>query len=117
MSISRAGAWWRPFSLAILCLAVMSTAWLLHAQPVSGRIISDVSINGIADGSELRIEFTFPVRYISHFPRDYGDTLQISLQPVVVSTVDQSFLRQRESFNLPETGSIPLLDVTYEGDI
>lgn len=117
MSTSRTSAWWRPFSLAILCLSVMSTAWLLHAQPASGRIISDVSISAIADGSELHIAFTFPVRYLSHFPRDYGDTVQISLQPVAVSAVDQDFLPQRESFNLPETGSVPLLDVTYEGDL
>ena len=117
MSINRAGAWLSQFLLAAMGAAFLAMAWQLSAQPAGGRIISDVSISGIADGSELRIEFTFPVRYLSHFPREFGDTLQISLQAVAVSEVDQEFLRRRESFNLPETGSVPLLDVTYEGDL
>jgi len=117
MSISRAGAWLSQSLLVTLGAVFLVMAWQLSAQPISGRIISNVEMNEIADGTSLHIEFTLPVRYKSHFPRDFGDTVQISLQAVAVSAVDQDFLQQRESFNLSNSAGIPLLDITYEGDL
>jgi hypothetical protein len=96
---------------------VSITVWQLQAQPISGRILSNVSVEESADGSTIHIEFTFPVRYLRHFPADYGDTIEISLKEVAISDVDEQFLKRRESIRLPESISVPLLDVNYEGDL
>lgn len=87
------------------------------AQPAGRRIISDVLVTEHAQTTDLRIEFTFPVRYVSHYPEDFGDTIEIQLKEVVISAVDADFLHRRESVRLPETESIPLLDISYEGDL
>jgi hypothetical protein len=98
-------------------LAMLFAAVSAVAQPAGGRIISDVVVNEHADTTDLRIEFTFPVRYISHYPEDSGDTLEIKLNEVVISSVDAGFLHERESVRLPKVKSIPLLDISYEGDL
>jgi hypothetical protein len=87
------------------------------AQPAGRRIISDVLVTEHEKTTDLRIEFTFPVRYVSHYPEDFGDTIEIQLKEVVISAVDAEFLHMRESVRLPKTESIPLLDISYEGDL
>lgn len=87
------------------------------AQPAGGRIISDIVVDEHADTTDLRIVFTFPVRYVSHYPEETGDTLEVKLKEVVISSVDAEFLHERESVRLPKTRLIPLLDISYEGDL
>lgn len=99
--------------LSVLLLTVVCA----FAQPAGRRIISDVVVNENADTTELRIEFTFPVRYVSHYPEESGATLEIKLDDVVISSVDAGFLYERESVRLPKTSKIPLLDISYEGDL
>jgi len=105
-----------PYAVMLL-LASLSFVWQTQANPVSGRIIAGLSVAEMVDGAELQVEFTFPIRYLHHFPEDYGDTLQIRLKALAISEVDAELLRQRESVRLPESGSVPLLDVSYEGDL
>jgi len=105
---------------SVLSLLFIVTACLsanVVAQPAGGRIISDVVVDEHADTTDLRIEFTFPVRYVSHYPETSGDTLEIKLKEVVISSVDAGFLYERESVRLPKTRLIPLLDISYEGDL
>ena len=104
-------------SMWLALLAAISVSINAIAQPAGRRIISDVVVEEHADTTDLRIEFTFPVRYVSHYPEASGDTLEVKLKEVVISSVDAGFLYERESVRLPETRSIPLLDISYEGDL
>lgn len=118
--LTRLGLKWlcpQCVTMMLLLLAGMVVITQLQAQPASGRIISNVSVNEKADGAEIHIAFTFPIRYLRHFPTDYGDTIQIRLKEVVISAVDAGLLKRRESVRLPDTGSVPLLDISYEGDL
>ena len=89
----------------------------VDSQPVRGRIISDVATVEQPDRTDLNIMFTFPVRYIRHFPEDYGDTVEIQLKDIMVSEIDADLLRRRESVRLPKLSTVPLLDISYEGDL
>jgi len=107
----------RPlYAVSILALVLLGV-WQVMAQPARGRIIANVVVTEQMDRTELGVEFTFPVRYMRHFPEDYGDTIEIQLKPVVVSEIDADLLQYRESIRLPETGAVPLLDISYEGDL
>ena len=89
----------------------------VDGQPVRGRIIADVSAVDQADKTDLNIVFTYPIRYVRHFPEDYGDTVEIQLKAIMVSEIDADLLRRRESVRLPQTSTVPLLDISYEGDL
>lgn len=119
MSTRRADGYRLSLFLSVLLLIVVSISigWPSQAQPVRGRIISDVALSEQADTSEIRIEFSFPVRYVRHFPTDIGDTIQIQLRPVAVSNIDAGQVNGRESARLPAGSDIPLLDISYEGDL
>lgn len=115
MSISRHAC--HALAKALLLAAAMSAAGQIMAQPVRGRIIADVAVNEQADKTELTIKFTFPVRYVRHFPEDYGDTVEIQLKDIMVSEIDADLLKRRESVRLPQATGVPLLDISYEGDL
>jgi len=107
-----------PAVAALLLLLVgLALVWQTMAQPARGRIITQVDVSEQADRTEFAIDFSFPVRYIRHFPEDYGETIEVQLKPVMVSDVDAELLQQRESIRLPEAGTVPLLDISYEGDL
>jgi len=89
----------------------------LVAEPVRNRIINDVSYNVDAGELTIDVEFSFPVRYLRHFPPDSGDTLQIRLGVLGVSDVDRDLLVSRESARIPHELALPILDLSYEGDL
>ena len=104
----------------IALVAVLSCvlfAAQLSAQPARGRIISDISVTERADKTEFSIHFTFPIRYVKHFPNEFGDTIEIQLKEVLVNIDDADLLKERESIRLPDASYIPLLDISYEGDL
>jgi hypothetical protein len=88
-----------------------------QGQPAGRRIIADVQVNELADQTQISIEFTFPVRYVGHYPENRGNTLEIQLKEVMISDVDAAFLDRRESIKLPDVESVPLLDISFEGDL
>lgn len=92
------------------------TQWT-QAQPVRSRILDDVRVTVEEGMADIEIHFTFPVRYINHFPDKSGDTLQIQVQPIAISSIDRLVIRKRESLRLPRKSGVPLLDVSYEGDL
>jgi hypothetical protein len=98
----------------VLLLACLATE--LCAQPISGRIISDVDIFAGEEQTEVHINFNFPVRYLRHFPEKTGEELRIQLRPIAVSPDDREALFQRESFVPNEHNQANLSEVIYEGD-
>lgn len=88
------------------------------AQPIKSRILEDVSVR-TADGggTELVVRFSFPLRYLRHFPERKGRTLQIALAPLNISDIDRSLLSQRESARVPDDLIDDVVDISYEGDM
>ena len=104
----------------------MLLAWLafgllfaipLAAEPVRSRILTDVAFNVGEQGFTVDVAFSLPVRYLRHFPPEEGETLQIRLGPLAVSDVDAGLLHGRESARIPRDLALPLLDLSYEGDL
>ena len=89
----------------------------LGAEPVRGRILTDVAFNVGEQGFTVDVAFSLPVRYVRHFPPEEGETLQIRLDPLSVSDVDAALLRGREAARIPRELALPLLDLSYEGDL
>jgi hypothetical protein len=89
----------------------------LDAEPVRNRILNDVNYTVEAGVITIDVEFSFPVRYLRHFPQDSGDTLQVRLGILGVSDVDRVLLLSRESARIPHELSLPILDLSYEGDL
>ena len=88
----------------------------LRAQPTGGRILSDIALAGSETCRTAQIGFSFPIRYVNHFPQKEGKELRIQLKPVTVGPMDEQDLREREAFS-PVDDSTPLSNVIYEGDM
>ena len=91
---------------------------VLMAQPVKGRMIEDVSVQPAdGGGTELVIHFSFPLRYLRHFPENKGRTVQIALAAINISNIDRSLLGRRESLRVPSELLDDVVDISYEGDL
>lgn len=79
---------------------------------------------------ELQIDFAQPLQYLRHFPPNAGEILQIQLQAPVEQLRDEkadaaagsnnvsaSATAKRESMLPPANDVVPLVNVTYEGDV
>ncbi len=105
-------------TIRIAALAFL--AFLLgHAasQPVRDRILDDVSVTPTDGHYAIKVSFTTPVRYQTHFPAHTGDDLSIQLQPIGVPFSELDAVIKRESVRPPHSGAIGLMEVIYEGDI
>ena len=103
-----------PLAFLVLIGGLMIPAPALHAQPVRDRVIEDVTVTR-SDGAYLvRILFSFPVRYQSHFPQDSGEELRVTLTPSVVGATEEDAVSERESVRL--SGDSPAYEVIWEGD-
>jgi len=100
-----------------LCITVglYSVAQLI-AAPVKDRVIESVDIVDDIHRSDVSINFSFPVRYMKHFPLYKGKELRIQLRPLVVAPVDTDAVFEREAIVPQQTELVPLYEVVYEGD-
>lgn len=87
------------------------------AQPNRDRILDDIHIADKGACSEIQVAFTFPIRYVKHFPFENGDELHIQLEPISISPLEQEAIFDRESLRPPNHKNLPLDEVVYEGDI
>jgi len=101
--------------LAAAALA-LTLAAALHAQPTGGKILADITINGTKSCRMAQIGFSFPVRYINHFPQSEGKEVRIQLKPLTVGPLEEQDLLDREAFS-PAQDETLLNNVIYEGDM
>ena len=88
----------------------------LKAQPTGGRILFDITVSGSNACKVALIGFSFPIRYINHFPQTEGLEVRIQLKPVTVGPMDAQDLKDREAFS-PVDDATLLNSVTFEGDM
>jgi hypothetical protein len=107
----------------VRALAIAGLSWVLFAAPPAGaqptrdRILGDITIAEGPGCAVIRIGFSFPIRYLRHFPYDGGDELRIRMEPISISAADESALAGRESAKAPPNDFAGLLQVVFEGDI
>jgi len=105
------------FLLVFLC---MSSAVFAAGNK---QILKDIQLSENTNDVIIRVNFNKRVRSIRHFPADAGEILQIQLE---VSDIDKpegsreaidSDIAKRESMLPPKNDLVPLVSVTYEGDV
>jgi len=94
-------------------MLLLASPWL-HARQL---ILNSVKITEEGECAVIRVEFSFPVRYIYHFPYESGEDLRIQVKPIEVSRGDRRAVFTRESYGPPPNDIASLSDVVYEGNI
>jgi len=69
-----------------------------------------------AKGTVVRIELTSPIRIVSHSPQKNGDLLHVQVQPIPGQGIDPCGLTDRQTLLWSATDTVPLIEVSYEGD-
>ncbi|MEW6330731.1 MAG: hypothetical protein AB1560_04635 [Pseudomonadota bacterium] len=96
------------FTIALMFLA-SGAASMAHAQEV---LLDDVETAIEPEWAEIRIHFTMPVNYVSHFPREHGQLLKIFLNIAALDPQDVS-LRQ-ETRHISATPVLPATTITLD---
>lgn len=96
------------FTIALMFLASAAPC-MVHAQEV---LLDDVETAVEAEWAEIRIHFTMPVNYVSHFPREHGQLLKIFLNIAALDPQDVS-LRQ-ETRHISATPVLPATTITLD---
>jgi hypothetical protein len=78
---------------------------------------NDVTITENGKCAVIRVAFSFPVRYVTHFPHASGDDLRIQFEPIAVSPADREALFTRRSVRPPRSEIASLAQVVYEGNV
>ena len=92
-------------------------ATVVQGQPIQDRVLDNVTIEEEEEVVVIRVGFSFPVRYISHFPPFSGKELRIHLEPIAVSRADRDAVFKREAIKPRPHEKMEILEVIYEGDI
>lgn len=66
--------------------------------------------------SEVRINFSFPLRYENHFPKKKGKEIRVNFRPMTISRVDFDALYKREAVVPEKTELVPLELVVFESE-
>lgn len=97
----------------LLAFAVMFAApgavGMGHAQEV---LLDDVETAVEPEWAEIRIHFTMPVNYVSHFPQEHGQLLKIFVNIAALDPQDIS-LRQ-ETRHVSATPVLPAATITFD---
>jgi hypothetical protein len=105
----------RAAIVAVLGWLILSTAVL--AQPTTDRVLSGADVREQVGCTFIRVEFNFPVQYISHFPPAAGDELRIQINPIVVNPSDREALLLREAVSPPGDADLGILAIVYDGEL
>jgi hypothetical protein len=89
---------------------------LASAQPAGNRAIEEAYVDRSGNCSRINVDFVFPVQYLSHFPRERGEELQVQLRPLAIGNTDIGALIFNEPVRLSGDLSIELVRFDYMGD-
>jgi len=104
-------------AIIITLAAVLFWPVVAQAQPVRDRLMGDVEIRTGTDYSVIKVAFTFPVRYVRHFPLGASKETQIQLEPIAINPQDRDALLNRESMSLQDKNQAHATEILYDGDV
>ena len=90
--------------VAATCLAALPCA---HAQ-----ILDEIEVRDGGALAEIRIGFTLPMQYQTHFPAEHGEMVRISFQAIALD--DPEITRGSETRKSPRNDLIPAFTVSYD---
>jgi len=99
-------------------LVVAATVVALSVGPAAraqARMLEGVEAETLDGGTAVRIEFSAPLQYVTHTPPRRGNVVQIQLRPVSPGSLTQD-LSGNESIGWRSSGSLPLPEVSYDGE-
>lgn len=86
------------------------------APPVRDKVLEEVQIVRSDGNVIIEVHFSFPMRYLSHFPQESGESLRIRLRPVRVPSSDANAVFRREGVVPRYADTVAVDEVIYEGD-
>jgi hypothetical protein len=99
-----------------LALATMLAAVSACAEPVIDEFVSGARVSAANGCALLKVYFHVRVRYVGHFPQDYGDELRITVQPIDPSILSQLRLMRREGVVVDDSALAGIRAVTLDLD-
>lgn len=107
---------WKNLRIAgILILLTGLSLSQASALSTGDRIMSRISFRVGKQYSETRVSFNFPVRYLRHYPLEFGRELRIQIEPIAAGIADLEGLSDRQSLFPPTNNPVGLRRVEYEG--
>jgi len=107
----------RFLQMAGVLFFLVITLSLSHRLWARQIIIDDIEITEESGCSEILVTFSFPVRYIKHFPYELGDDLRITIRPIVTGSEERDAIFSREPVVPPPNELAGLTKLVYEGDL
>ena len=93
----------------VLIFLTSGLADMTQAQEV---LLDDVETAVEPEWAEIRIRFTMPVNYVSHFPREHGQLLKIFLN--ITGPDSQDISLRQETRRVSATPVLPATTITFD---
>ena len=71
--------------LGLLLVAALG----IHTAPTAAQLIDDIEAHTDQGVTEIRLQFSVPVRYIKHFPQERGQLVKLYLQALAIGGIDE----------------------------
>lgn len=95
-----------------LGVAVLTTTLLAVVPFARAQILDEIEVRDGGALAEIRIGFTLPMRYQTHFPTEHGEIVRVSFQAIALD--DPEIIRGMESKKSPRNNLIPAFTVSYD---
>lgn len=92
-----------------MLFTVIAGPGIANAQEV---LLDDVETAVETEWAEIRIRFTMPVNYVSHFPREHGQLLKIFVN--VTGPDSQDISLRQETRHVSATPVLPATTITFD---
>jgi hypothetical protein len=109
-----AGAAYRRFLALALGGATLASLHPASAQPVDDQALQDAQLAVQKSCAILKVNFTFRVRYASHFPLDRGDELWITVNAIDRNQAAALTTLMREAATVPDAKLHGIKAITFE---
>lgn len=88
------------------------SAVLAGLVPAAGaQLLDDIETRTDQGATEIRLQFSVPVRYVKHFPDARGELVKLYLQALTLDGVEEYELREYKG--VPAIESVPPFTVLY----
>jgi hypothetical protein len=100
------------FIMFVACYSVLST---VYAQPAGSRILIDAIAEPAGVCDRIEITFSFPVQYLTHFPKTHGKEVRVQITPLAGSRIDTLLLSGTEPTRLMDPTKNEIKQIFYDG--
>lgn len=92
-------------------LSTLLAACVLPCAPAGAQLLDDIEVRSDQGLTEIRLQFSAPVRYIRHFPAERGELIKLYLQVLSLDGVEERAMQEYK--RLPSLALVPPFTVMY----